>query len=179
MLPIGYLMIEHRLIDRVIALIEKESERIKRDKMSDAAFIGQVIDFLKAYADKGHHGKEEDILFRDLSSKDLSSEHKTTMQGLIDDHAIARRTVKSLEEANKIYMSGDKGALGAIVGFLNDLALMYPAHIEKEDKHFFVPVMAYLSPKEQAAMLDAFKEFDRELIHERYRTIVEDLEQGS
>jgi hemerythrin-like domain-containing protein len=177
MLPVGYLMVEHRLIDRMIALMKKELERIKRDRKSDPVFVGQAIDFIRVYADRGHHGKEEDILFRDLSSKDLSVEHKEMMQGLIDDHAFGRRTVKKLDEANKKYMLGDKDALGEIEKFLNDLVAMYPMHVEKEDKHFFLPVMAYLNQAEQDAMLEAFKEFDRKLIHEKYKGIVEGIEQ--
>jgi hypothetical protein len=36
--------------------------------------------------------------------------------------------------------------------------------------------MAYFTPEEQAAMLAQFQEFDRALIHEHYRRVVEGLE---
>ena len=49
-------------------------------------------------------------------------------------------------------------------------------HIEKEDKHFFIPAMDYFSKEEQSAMLDEFRVFDRNMIHEKYKKIVEEKE---
>ncbi|MDH4139945.1 MAG: hypothetical protein OEV43_05175 [Coriobacteriia bacterium] len=50
-------------------------------------------------------------------------------------------------------------------------------HREKEDRHFFGPCLQYFTEAEKVDMLRAFDEFDRALIHEKYRAIVEDLEQ--
>ena len=75
MLPIGPLMIEHRLVERLIALMQKEGDRIKEDKLADIDFIDDCIDFIKTYADRCHHGKEEDILFKELENKKLTPEH--------------------------------------------------------------------------------------------------------
>ena len=76
MLPIGSLMIEHRLIERLIALIEKEGDKIKKDNLTDIDFIDDCIDFIRTYADRCHHGKEEDILFRDLRNKKLLEKYE-------------------------------------------------------------------------------------------------------
>ena len=51
MLPIGPLMIEHRLIERLISLMEKEGAKIREDKLADIDFIDNCIDFIKTYAD--------------------------------------------------------------------------------------------------------------------------------
>jgi len=48
-------------------------------------------------------------------------------------------------------------------------------HIEKEDKVFFPAATQHLSAKEQQAMLEAFWEFDRKMIHEKYKMVVESL----
>ena len=52
---------------------------------------------------------------------------------------------------------------------LGKLVEFYPRHIDKEDKHFFIPCMAYFSEAEQADLLARMHEFDRLLIHEKYR----------
>jgi hypothetical protein len=52
------------------------------------------------------------------------------------------------------------------------LVEFYPRHIEKEDKHFFIPCMDYFTEAEKEAMLKEEWEFDRSLIHEKYRNIV-------
>ena len=94
MLPIGPLMIEHRLIERLIALMMRELTRMKDNiavdrefAFVDPVFIDTAVDFMKTYADRCHHGKEEDILFAELAKKDLAPEHRQTMEELISDHA--------------------------------------------------------------------------------------------
>jgi Uncharacterized conserved protein len=55
-------MIEHRLIMRMISLIDKEVKKIDKFNMVDQSFIDIVVDFIKTFADRTHHGKEEDLL---------------------------------------------------------------------------------------------------------------------
>jgi hemerythrin superfamily protein len=50
-------------------------------------------------------------------------------------------------------------------GFITDL---YPKHIEKEDRHFFLPCMEHFSVEERGAMLHEEWEFDKNLIHLLY-----------
>ena len=69
MKPIGALMIEHRLIERMIELMRLERESMSKHAKADTHFIEHAVDFIRTYADKCHHGKEEDILFRQLMDK--------------------------------------------------------------------------------------------------------------
>ena len=63
LLPIGPLMREHRLIERMVKLMEEEMRKISETKEINPDFIDVAINFVRTYADKCHHGKEEDILF--------------------------------------------------------------------------------------------------------------------
>jgi len=56
------------------------------------------------------------------------------------------------------------------------LVKFYPIHIEKEDKHFFIPCMDYFNGEEKDAMLKEMREFDRNMIHEKYTRVVEEHE---
>ena len=179
MMPIGPLMIEHRLIERMIRLLKKELEQVGKLKKADPIFIEIAIDFMKSYADRCHHGKEEDILFRDLAKKGLSEENRTIMEELLDEHARARKATANLLEAKERYGNGDEAAIRDIVDALTWLVSFYPVHIEKEDRQFFMPIMAYLSKQEQDSMLQEFYEFDRNLIHTMYRSIVERIEKAT
>jgi hemerythrin-like domain-containing protein len=176
MLPIGPLMIEHRLIERIIGPMVREIERIERTAKVDAIFIETAVDFFRTYADRCHHGKEEDILFRELARKTLSQEHKRIMDELVSEHAFGRKTVRALLEARQRYEEGHTEALNEIIKLLQTLIEFYPAHIEKEDKHFFLPVMAYLGKEEKDEMLAECFEFDRRMIHEKYEGVIEKLE---
>jgi len=176
MMPIGPLMVEHRLIERMIKLMDVELQKIKQENKADADFIDIAVDFLRTYADRCHHGKEEDILFRDLARKQLSDEHKKTIDELIKEHALGRNNVKKLIAAKDRYVGGDKNALSDIIANMEILVKFYPRHIEKEDKHFFIPCMDYFTEKERDNMLKEMWEFDKNLIHEKYTKIAEGYE---
>jgi len=171
----GLLMIEHRLIERMIGLIEDALPRIESEHEVDPRFIDTVVDFIRVYADQTHHGKEEDILFRELDGKDMSDEDMGMMKGLIEDHVFGRETTRALSDANNRYRNGEMEALPEIAGKLETLAGFYPVHIEKEDKVFFPAARAYFTEEEDRAMLEEFHEFDRKMIHEKYRAVVEAL----
>jgi hemerythrin-like domain-containing protein len=171
-------MIEHRLIERMVDLMREELRKVSREKKVEPGFIDLAVDFIRTYADRCHHGKEEDILFRDLAKKRLSHDHEKTMDELIEEHIYARKTVAKLVSAKEGYLQGNTDALKDIVACIKELVEFYPVHIKKEDKQFFVPCMEYFSKQEQADMLQEFWNFDRNLIHEKYRGIVERLEAG-
>ena len=173
----GPLMIEHRLIERMISVIQDMLARVEKAQTIDPLFVDKVVDFIRIYADRTHHGKEEDILFRDLNYKDLSDEDLRVMNELIEEHVFGRKTTKALVEANTRYRNGDTSALGEVVGCLRTLVDFYPKHIEKEDKIFFPASRTYFSEAEDQAMLAEFWEFDRKMIHEKYTLVVNTLEE--
>jgi hemerythrin-like domain-containing protein len=176
MKPIGPLMWEHRLIERMVKLLKKELIKIKEIDKVDTNFILIAVDFFRTYADRTHHGKEEDILFKKLSEKQLTTEHKKIMNKLIEDHKFSRKTVGALNEANINIIKKNKESTKEIIYNLEKLVELYPRHIYKEDKEFFFPILEYFSKKEQDDMLQKFWEFDQKVIHEKYTKIVTDLE---
>jgi hemerythrin-like domain-containing protein len=176
MMPIGPLMIEHRLIEKMISLMDLEITKMKKHRKANPLFIETAVDFIRMYADRTHHGKEEDILFRDLEKKTLSPNHTKIMEELVEEHVWARNRVSKLVDAKKEYEEGKIEIVDEIINIMSELTEFYPKHIEKEDKHFFIPVMKYFTQEEQDAMLDEFWEFDKTLIHEKYKQVVENLE---
>ncbi|MBD3227828.1 MAG: cation-binding protein [Candidatus Lokiarchaeota archaeon] len=176
MKPIGPLMIEHRLISRMIKVLKMELSKIRSNKEVDPVFIDIVVDFIRFYADKTHHGKEEDILFRELKKKDLSKIHEKTMNDLIKEHIFARKTTGNLVEAKEKYIKGDTEKLKEIIEMIETLVEFYPNHIETEDKHFFIPVIDYFTEEEQNQMLEEGRIFDRKMIHRKYEHIVSEYE---
>ncbi|RQV94819.1 cation-binding protein, partial [bacterium] len=162
----GPLMIEHRLIERMIGVIKNALDQIISAGKVDPVFVDTAVDFVRTYADRTHHGKEEDILFRKLDKKDLSADDRKVMNELIEEHVFGRNTTKALVDANNRYRNGDASALADIAAKLKTLVEFYPKHIEKEDKVFFPASRAYLTVEEEQAILDEFREFDSKMIHE-------------
>lgn len=175
MKPRGPLMIEHRLIEKMFYLAEKEVDMMMRNSEVDPVFIDTMVDFVRTYADRTHHGKEEDILFRDLEKKEMNDEDTVMMQELVDEHVYARNVTGDLVNAKDRYLDGDQEALPVIIEKLNTLIKFYPEHIRKEDKVFFPNTETYFSKDELDSMLDEFWEFDKNMIHEKYQKLIDTL----
>jgi hemerythrin-like domain-containing protein len=173
----GPLMIEHRLIERMLLIIKNVLVQIESTNKVDPLLVDTAVDFIRIYADRTHHGKEEDILFKELRKRTLSVQDQTMMNELIEEHAFGRATTKALVQANTRYRNGDFSALAEIASRLHTLIEFYPKHIAKEDKVFFTAARAYFTDEEDQAMLLEFYEFDRKMIHEKYKAVVKGLEE--
>jgi hemerythrin-like domain-containing protein len=97
------------------------------------------------------------------------------MDELVKEHELGRKLVSDLVSAKKRWESGDTGSLKKIIAAMDELLILYPRHIETEDKHFFIPSMSYFTAEEQDDMLLESWEFDRQLVHQRYVEEVETL----
>jgi hemerythrin-like domain-containing protein len=176
MQPRGPLMTEHRLIQRMIALMKTEAKKIEEQNTIYQSFINGTVDFLQTYADATHHGKEEKIFFRDLSKKKLSITDSLAMNELIEEHSKGRKMTAELVVSHDAYKNGNIEALHSLTRTLMEFVDFYPKHIKKEDEIFFPAAQHYLSAVEQKAILDEFNEFDRTMIHSKYKSLVDALE---
>jgi hemerythrin-like domain-containing protein len=172
MKPRGSLMMEHRLIEKVL---EVAGQRVRSVSASgyDPVFVETVVDFVRMYADRTHHGKEEDILFTELRKKRLDRADAAMMADLVEEHRQARSRVKTIVDLNEAFKGVGLTAVAGIVELVLWLAAFYPVHIRKEDREFFPATERYFTPAELSAMLDRFREFDRNMIHEKYRAVYE------
>jgi hemerythrin-like domain-containing protein len=172
----GMLMIEHRLIERMLIVIKDALSKIEFKHEIDPVFVDIAVDFIRVYADKTHHGKEEDILIRELKKKTLSPADEQVMNELIREHVLVRQTTTLISNANDRYRSGDDIALIVIANNLKTIIEFFPKHIEKEDKKFYPASRTYFTDEEDEAMLAEFGELDRKMVYEKYKAVVEKLE---
>lgn len=154
---------EHILIQEVISLLQKIASS---KKSISSALIEKIVDFFKTFADQNHHGKEEDILFKAAQKKELSPSLKKTLAELYQEHKVGRSYISELsqlKEEKKIYP------------LLQQIITLYTQHIEKENRHFFVPILEYFSDAELDQMLKEFKAFDEKMIHKKYTKVKDEI----
>lgn len=149
-------------------------DNIEKSKNFKSYVIDAAVDFIRTYADRTHHGKEEEILFRELGKKTLDPELQRIMQELINEHVWGRKTTAALVVAKEKYLREDSGDLSEVIFLVRNLCDFYPRHITKEDKHFFYPCQEYFTREEQESMLAEFWQFDRKMIHEKYNKVYEE-----
>ena len=73
MTPTEDLINEHKAIKMMLSIMSKIAENIKANKGYYIKDVEQIVDFLKTFADKCHHGKEENVLFP-MANKTLSEQ---------------------------------------------------------------------------------------------------------
>jgi len=172
-LPSAPLIAEHRLTERMIAVMEWRVADMESIGTADIGFIDAAVEFLRTFADRCHHGKEEDILFRELARKPLSAEHRRVLDELVAEHVFARTTTGRLVEARNRYVAGEASALDDIAAGLHLFVEFYPKHIAKEEQEFFRPAMSYFNVAELDRMLAEENEFDRRFVRAIYGKAVE------
>lgn len=173
--PGGPLRKEHRLIEKMISIIGNETIHIKRNNSVNPVFIDTAVDFMKIYADRTHHGKEEHILFETLTDMDLSTEDRSLMKELIADHVRFRNMTDNLVSLKNVFIKGRKENLSEIVETMDMLVCHYPEHVRKEEERFFPASLGYLSEEKQKLILAQFWDYDKNMIHIKYTQVVTKL----
>ena len=167
---------EHRVIKNTLAVFEAELKKIEEAQRIDPIAIDMSIDFIRTYTDLVHHGKEENILFRELGKKNLSVEHSAVMNELLAEHKYSRTIVTRWIDATERFFDGENSS-AEIVGCLQELTVFYPQHIAKENKDFFAPILQYFTQEEHDKMIQEFGEFDDKILHWKYRKVGSALEE--
>jgi hemerythrin-like domain-containing protein len=100
--PIRPLIVEHRLTEPMIAVMQWRVAEMERTGAADIGFILAAVEFPRVYADRCHHGKEEQILFRELASKLLTTDLRRMLDELTAEQVFARTTTTRLVEARPL-----------------------------------------------------------------------------
>jgi len=162
--PVDKLVEEHKLIKRMIAWIpqmlaaQQELERVR---------ILEALDFIKSYADRYHHAKEEDILFN------YTDKNEEIIQAMYTEHDLARNHVK------KTYEALEKNDFQAVRDHLLAYSKLLTEHIKKEDEILYPWIERQLNDKDLDELLQSFLKVDKENgtgKQEKYEGIVRKLE---
>lgn len=134
MFTIEYLKKEHEIISKLTDRIEEKSIDVIDGKEVDTEFFRNAIYFIRKFADKEHHKKEEDILFKYMMLNLGTVAEKLIKNGMLVEHDMARFYVYSLEEYLNLYEKEktSKNRLYIITNAMNYAELLR-RHIEKEN----------------------------------------------
>jgi len=140
---------EHKNILKVIGALLKECEK----PAINYEFLERAIDFIKNYADKLHHAKEEDILFKELCKPGVLIHCNPTEQ-MLYEHDLGRGFVRGMSEGLK-----EKNRNKIIIN-VQSYAQLLQEHIAKEDDILYPMAEESLNEKIKQKILSEFKEVD-------------------
>ena len=99
MKPTKILSDEHKNILKIVNILADECKSLEQ-KAIDKDFFEKVIDFIRNYADKFHHAKEEEILFKEFCKSAKNGEiHCNPVEQMLIEHDMGRQFVKGMESA--------------------------------------------------------------------------------
>ena len=165
--PMKRLVDEHILIKRWVALIPKVLKDLDIESEDGTQLILDGVDFIRSYADKYHHGKEEDILFK-YFDEDLE-----IIQVMHEDHEQARAHVRAIIEAL------DRKDRDTISENLRKYGEILKEHIKKEDKILYPWMDRNLTVSQVGELFSKFNEADDSIGYspEKYLTFIEGLDE--
>lgn len=158
--PIAMLRHEHEVILRALALSERLGQSLESGEAVDRKALAWLVEFFRIFADRCHHGKEEEHLFPALERCGIPKEGGP-LGVMLHEHEEGRALVRAMAEGD------DRLAAEAIRGYVTLLR----AHIEKENSVLFPLAEQVLPDEEQEKLVHAFEAVEQALagpgVHER------------
>lgn len=161
MQPTEILKQEHRVIEQVLACLDKMAAEAAASGRLDTESAGQAIVFFRQFADKCHHGKEEARLFPAMEAKGFSPDCGPTAV-MRHEHELGRGRIRNMAEALEQIAAGKSEAVAKFVEHARGYVELLREHINKEDHCLFPMADNALSASEQENLLADFERAERE-----------------
>lgn len=160
---------EHDAILHVLKILDRAmgSSKPDADKLK---FYGELLYFLKIFADKCHHGKEEKYLFAELTAQGVPNQGGP-VGVMLREHQLGRDYIAAMNTALEA-----KG-----LSEFNQAAAHYRdllrSHIDKENQVLFVMADKVLDENQQDNLFEKFEEYEESIIghgvHEELHAMID------
>lgn len=155
--PSAVLKEEHRLIERVLAVLERLVLRMERGDGPDTEALGRCVEFFRLFADACHHAKEEDLLFPVLESRGIPREGGP-IGVMLYEHSQARSLTRLMDKALEAIKEGDASAKDRFAFAARQYASLLGNHIHKEDNILYVMGDQVMTDADQSSLCRQFCE---------------------
>lgn len=164
--PVQALVDEHAVIKRWLALIPRVVGHLESGSDEAWQWVAMGVELIVNYADRYHHAKEEDVLFKyaDGSSDIIKIMH--------EEHRLGRAHRQAISDA--ISTKDASAAAKHLLAFRELLA----SHIQKEDEILYPWIDRGLSTRQVGEIFASFADADRESVDDpqKYLDFVAALE---
>jgi len=180
MKSIDILLNEHKNIKRVLKVIRKMALLLFKGEKVEIDDFKKIIDFIRNYADKHHHEKEENILFDEMAKHLGEAIVDGPLLAMFSEHDLGRMYVSNLEEAVTAVKNGDEKMNIDIITNARAYADLLDRHIDKEDNTIYVFGENNLSEESlnyvETKMTTVELEAEKNNIQRKYIDLLEQLE---
>lgn len=178
---IKLMMEEHTYILRMLEVVRRACYGVMQGQQINYEDFDQMIDFIRNYADAHHHGKEEKMLFHEMTEHLGALGNKLVTHGMLVEHDLGRLYIQELKEAlNRVSSGDDMSRLDVIANAISYTHLL-KRHIEKEDTVVYTFAARQLAPELLEKVNQETEDFEqmaeKRSVQKHYTELVESLEQ--
>lgn len=167
---------EHRTIKRMLRVMEEIRSGLEIGEDMSPGDLGDIVGFLRVFADECHHGKEEDLLFPAMVEAGVP--RGGPIAAMLKEHEEGREYVKNLEGAIEEYETSEEPS--EIIDTIKGYVSLLSQHISKEDNVLYPMANRRLTEEKHEELQRGFEEVEHEVIgegkHEELHGLLENLE---
>ena len=177
--PLSALESEHRRIESMLDIFEGWSAGLRKGMSVDPDAVDEGLDFIRTFADRWHHGREEDLLFPAIELAEPGTKD-SVLRVMRHEHDEGRALIALAATANQGVRDGEEKAATKLAGALNGFAMLLRQHIYKEDNVLFRMADQWLDDEEMSELATAFAAKEEALgveLPDRYQMVLMRLKQ--
>jgi hemerythrin-like domain-containing protein len=179
MKPTAELSHEHQAILKMIRILGRMADRLDAGAAVDPEDLEAAVDFVRGFADKCHHAKEEDLLFPEMEKAGIPRE-RGPIGVMLADHVAGRAHVAAMAGAIPGIRKGDRKDAAVFAAEARGYGALLTGHIFKEDRVLYPMADARLTGEQQQMLEARFADVEKTIMgegkHEEYHRLLERLE---
>jgi hemerythrin-like domain-containing protein len=168
---------EHEGVKIMLSILEQVCHQFEAKGSLNKEHFEGILEFLKVFIARCHHGKEEDLLFPALETVGVPKEGPITTA--LHQHELGRNHVKAMSNAFAMFMTGDRSSSQDMVQNAHGYISLLKDHIEMENNVLFVAADSRLSEQKQDELCEGFEKIEEERIgvgkHEEFHGLLKKL----
>jgi hemerythrin-like domain-containing protein len=166
------LIAEHRVIEQVLHCLDRLIDQAeKTGRLADEHAAREIMDFLRVFADRCHHGKEERHLFPILETRGFAGACGP-LAVMLREHELGRVYVAGMEAATDGAANGEPDALHWFVQHGQSYIRLLTEHIQKEERCLFPSANRAITEQDLQRLFAAFEHVEAEEMgegtHQKY-----------
>ena len=165
---------EHEGVMLMLRILDEVSRQLHSQGHVQSEHFEGILEFLKIFVDKCHHGKEEELLFPALVKVGIPQDGPIAV--MLFEHEMGRKYIRVMTDAFERHKLKDASAASVIVQNAQDYIALLTDHIDKENNILFAMADDRLSQRAQEDLFEGFEKIEESRIgagkHEEFHALL-------
>jgi len=166
---------EHQAILLMLQVLEAACNKLEAGEDVNKDDIYKMVEFIKIFADKSHHYKEEDLLFPAMVEAGIPKDGGP-IGVMLAEHTTGRNFVQGMSQALEEFSTGSAKAASQIVSNARGYIELLTNHIYKEDNILYPMAEMHITAERHSVLLQEFEQVIPDKIgDDKHKEMVDNL----